>query len=31
MLVFVADDPPRHAVLRFNCLAVADRPISARA
>jgi len=27
MLVFVADDPRTNAVLRFNCLAVADRPI----
>lgn len=28
MLVFVADDPRTNHVLRFNCLAVADRPIS---
>jgi hypothetical protein len=26
MLVFVADDPRTNFVLRFNCLAVADRP-----
>ena len=27
LLVFVADDPRTNHVLRFNCLAVADRPI----
>lgn len=27
VLVFVADDPRTNHVLRFNCLAVADRPI----
>jgi hypothetical protein len=27
MLVFVADDPGTNYVLRFNCLAMADRPI----
>lgn len=26
MLVFVADDPGTNYVLRFNCLAMADRP-----
>lgn len=29
LLVFVADDPRTNSVLRFNCLAVADRPIPA--
>jgi len=27
MLVFVADDPGTNSTLRFNCLAVADRPV----
>lgn len=27
LLVFVADDPRTNAVLRFNCLAMADRPL----
>jgi hypothetical protein len=31
MLVFVADDPGTNSVLRFNCLAVADRPAPKRA
>jgi hypothetical protein len=30
MLVFVADDPGTNSVLRFNCLAVADRPAPKR-
>lgn len=27
LIVFVADDPGTESTLRFNCLAVADRPI----